>query len=292
MSLSADGLVATQHTPGSHTLVTGGSTMTEGCHYWEVELTASGDPSGSCACLLGVVRPGLDHLGSSHAGTSNAWYIAAVGGGLFGNGKAYADKQGRFEVGDRIGMLLDLDAGWLRFYRNGRRCGPGFEKGVTGPLVRGVEMVVRGSAVTALPAAEAPPGSGDADEPWAGAVVVAAVAPAPLAKPKPLVVKVAGAPAPVVAAVAALAKAEVTGASLQDRHQPEDAPALSQLETFTAFLQQLQFTPAQLAEYLPALAGAGYDLEGDLEDVTVEELVEEAGMKKPHAKRITKHFAR
>jgi hypothetical protein len=32
-------------------------------------------------------------------------------------------------TGDRIGVLLDLGAGWMRLYRNGKRCGPGFTAG-------------------------------------------------------------------------------------------------------------------------------------------------------------------
>jgi hypothetical protein len=70
-------------------------------------------------------------------------------------------------------VLLDLDAGWLRFYRNGERYGPGFTEGVTGPLVRAVEVrsqQVGGKAgtlaVTVLPDAEAPEGAGRADEPF------------------------------------------------------------------------------------------------------------------------------
>ena len=38
-------------------LVTGGVVMTEGRHYWEVELTWA----GLCSAMLGAVRPGLDH---------------------------------------------------------------------------------------------------------------------------------------------------------------------------------------------------------------------------------------
>jgi hypothetical protein len=55
-------------------------------------------------------------------------------------------------------------------------------------------------------------------------------------------------------------------------------------------LQQLKFTSAQIAEYLPALTEAGYDLVEDLAAVAIEELMEDAGMKKPHARRITSHF--
>ena len=63
-------------------------------------------------------------------------------------------------------MLLDLDAGWMRYYRNDKRCGPGFTKGVTGPLVCAAEFYYKGEKVTALPAAVAPEGAGAADEPW------------------------------------------------------------------------------------------------------------------------------
>jgi hypothetical protein len=56
-------------------------------------------------------------------------------------------------------------------------------------------------------------------------------------------------------------------------------------------LQQLQFTSAQIADYVPALTEAGYDLIEDLAAVTMEELMEDAGMKKPHARRITAHFS-
>jgi hypothetical protein len=45
-----------------------------------------------------------------------------------------------FATGDRIGVLLDLDAGWMCLYRNGKQCGPGYTEGVTGPLVRGVQL--------------------------------------------------------------------------------------------------------------------------------------------------------
>ena len=38
-------------------------------------------------------------------------------------------EEGMFAAGDRIGVLLDLDAGWMRFDRNGKRCGPGFTEG-------------------------------------------------------------------------------------------------------------------------------------------------------------------
>jgi hypothetical protein len=114
--------------------------------------------------MLGAVRPGLDH-DTRHWNTNDAYLIDAFSGSLYGNGKRNADRQGRFAKGDRVGVLLDLDAGWLRLYRNGKRCGPGFTEGVTGPLVRAAQVLNR-DTLTVLPGAVAPEGAGGADEPW------------------------------------------------------------------------------------------------------------------------------
>jgi hypothetical protein len=163
IALSGEGLVATKDDEGSAELVTGGSPMTEGRHYWEVELTAWSANANDA--FVGAVRPSLDH-GKGHHCTNDAYYIYAGSGSLFGNGKSNDDEQGKFAKGDRVGVLLDLDAGWLRIYRNGKRCGPGFTEGVTGPLVRAVQLWGHGVAVTALPGAVAPEGAEAADEPW------------------------------------------------------------------------------------------------------------------------------
>jgi hypothetical protein len=164
MALSEDGLVATKNTSTfDWQLVTGGSPMTEGRHYWEVEYTAA--DAARVMFMVGAVRPGLDH-DEYHAFTNDAYFIAGNNGALYGNGKEHADRQGQFATGDRIGVLLDLDAGWLRIYRNGKRCGPGYTEGVTGPLVRAAQLLYAGSKLTVLPGATAPEGAGGADEPW------------------------------------------------------------------------------------------------------------------------------
>ena len=111
--------------------------MTEGRHYWEVEITKWVGYN----CMIGAVRPGLDHDEAQH-NTNDAYFISAGNGGLWGNGKEHADEQGKFAEGDRVGVLLDLDAGWLRFYRNDKRCGPGFTEGVTGTLVRAAQATL------------------------------------------------------------------------------------------------------------------------------------------------------
>jgi hypothetical protein len=83
-------------------LVTGGSPMTQGRHYWEVGLTKG------FSSMIGAVRPGLGH-GEGHANINDVYFIFA------GNGSP--SSQGGFAEGDRVGMLLDLDAGWMRYYR-------------------------------------------------------------------------------------------------------------------------------------------------------------------------------
>jgi hypothetical protein len=69
------------------------------------------------------------------------------------------------------------------------------------------------------------------------------------------------------------------------------APAGGGGGELAGLLQLLKFTSLQIAEYLPALTEAGYDLVQDLEHVTAEELMQEVGMKKPHATRVTRHFS-
>jgi hypothetical protein len=163
MALSEDGLVATVTAYDEYQLVTGGEPMTEGRHYWEVEITKWEGSRHNC--MVGAVRPGLDH-DKEHFYTNDAYLIDAYDGGLYGNGKHDADDQGMFAEGDRVSVLLDLDAGWLRFYRNGKRCGPGYTEGVTGPLVRAAHLCRMGDTVAVLLGAVAPEGAGAADEPW------------------------------------------------------------------------------------------------------------------------------
>jgi hypothetical protein len=162
MALSEDGLVATKMGDRYH-LATGGSPMTEGRHFWEVEYTAT--DTAEIWVMVGAARPGLDH-NQMHFISNDAYFIGGGNGALYGNGKQFADPQGDFATGDRIGVLLDLDAGWMRIYRNGKRCGPGFTEGVTGPLVRAAQLLLKSDKVTVLPGAAAPEGAGDADEPW------------------------------------------------------------------------------------------------------------------------------
>jgi hypothetical protein len=148
--------------------------MTEGRHYWEVELASH---NASDWVVVGAVRPGQDCDDAADAPPSSAaiFMLRSNPDGhnahLFGNGKThYATGPGCdgdvshvdegeehvFQQGDRIGALLDLDAGWLRFYRNGARLRQEFTSGVTGPLLRCVQLHCEGAVLRALPGAEAP----------------------------------------------------------------------------------------------------------------------------------------
>ena len=71
----------------------------------------------------------------------------------------YTRKYNGCNKGDRMGILLDLDDGSLRFFRNGVEHGPGYPAGsVTGPVARATQMSVEGNAVRLLPDAVWPAG--------------------------------------------------------------------------------------------------------------------------------------
>jgi hypothetical protein len=88
------------------------------------------------------VRPGLSH--DKHHGNTNGAYLI----GLDGNGKSYPARQGIRggpPEGGRIGVLLDLDAGWMRFCRKGKLAG----------------AYRQGDRLAVLPGAVAPEGAGE-----------------------------------------------------------------------------------------------------------------------------------
>lgn len=153
--------------------------MTEGRHYWEVELTRN--PDYLPEVLFGAVRPGQDCDDTSGVPASSTAHFEIMCSldsvQLYGNGKAgsathpgsdgdvsHVDQgeEHGLKQGDRIGCLLDLDAGWLRFFRNGVRLRQEYASGVTGPLLRMAEVAGdwdgEGVALTALPGAETPAG--------------------------------------------------------------------------------------------------------------------------------------
>jgi hypothetical protein len=135
--------------------VTNGVELTEGRHYWEVEVLSE----GMYGLFVGVTRPNLDPVGDymgQHC--TDGWFIDIYGGALYGNGKYHDDVAGRYKQGDRVGVLLDLNNGSLLFFKSGVQYGPGYAAGsVTGPVVAAVEfgymdLAVRLHAEVAFPA--------------------------------------------------------------------------------------------------------------------------------------------
>jgi hypothetical protein len=154
--LSEGGAVATQTLKDEYSLTTTGIELTEGKHYWEVELLSQ-NVGGT---FIGISRPNLDPAGDYlKRECTNGWFINASFGALWGNGKQSDHGAGEYKQGDRVGMLLDLDNGSLRFFKNGVEHGPGFAAGsVTGPVVHAVQLYKEDSSVQLVPNAEVPAG--------------------------------------------------------------------------------------------------------------------------------------
>jgi hypothetical protein len=150
--LSEEGAVVMQTGNYRISLTTTGAELTEGKHYWEMELLS--EYVGS----IGISRPNLVPTGEYWTQEcTDGWFMDAYYGSLCGNGKYYGDAAGRYEQGDRVGVLLDLEDGSLRFFKNGVQHGPGYGAGsVTGPVVAAVQMNREGDSVRLLPNAQQP----------------------------------------------------------------------------------------------------------------------------------------
>jgi hypothetical protein len=111
--------------------------------------------------FIGISRPKLDPTGYYYlSGCTDGWFMYADSGSLYGNDKQGNDEAGGYTQGDRVGLLLDLDNGSLRFFKNGVQHGPGYAAGsVTGPVVPAAQMYLNNQSVRLLPNAKAPIGN-------------------------------------------------------------------------------------------------------------------------------------
>jgi hypothetical protein len=136
----------------NETLITSGIALTVGKHYWEVEIL-NDDSRDPYMTYIGVTRPNLDPNDDyAFADSTAGWFIWAYEGGLCGNGKCEDDAAGDIEEGDRVGVLLNLDEGSLRFFKDGVQHGPGYPAGsITGPVVCAVQLCASNSSVRLLP---------------------------------------------------------------------------------------------------------------------------------------------
>jgi hypothetical protein len=112
--------------------------------------------------FIGISRPNLDPTGKYlRRESTDGWFMDAHDGALCGNGKYGDNAAGAYlyKQGDRVGVLLDLGNGSLRFFKNGVQHGPGYAAGsVTGTVVAAVQMCKTDERVRLLPNAEAPAG--------------------------------------------------------------------------------------------------------------------------------------
>jgi hypothetical protein len=108
--------------------------------------------------MIGISRPNLDPTKDYWMrDCTDGWFMDAVYGALWGNGKEGDDGAGGFEQGDRVGVLLDLGDGSLRFFRNGAQHGSGYVAGsVAGPVVAAVQLFGHNHSVRLLPNAQQP----------------------------------------------------------------------------------------------------------------------------------------
>ena len=94
--------------------------------------------------LCGVVRDGVpcyerhwnhyQRVRHYFRSSTVGWFIYNYNGTLYGNGKHGDNAAGRIEPGQVLTMQVDMDAGTLKFWLDGKPHGPGYTSGVTGPL--------------------------------------------------------------------------------------------------------------------------------------------------------------
>ena len=104
------------------------------------------------AMFCGVVRDGAAcDKDYAHPESTEAWYMFSHNGTLWGNGKSYDDEAGLINDGQVLTMQVDLDAGTLKFWVDGKPHGPGFTSGVTGRLRWAASVYCKGSTVQIVP---------------------------------------------------------------------------------------------------------------------------------------------
>jgi hypothetical protein len=153
VEISVNSTVVT-HRSEQWSLVTTGIKLTQGRHFCEVKLL----DTNTSAIRFGVSKPNLKPNGAYWGRTCNdAWFMGCNSGSLYGNGKFNSDTAGGCKQCDRVGLLLDLDDGSLRFFKNGKQYGPGYPAGsVTGPVVIAVNMHYASQSVQLLTDAQRP----------------------------------------------------------------------------------------------------------------------------------------
>ena len=102
--------------------------------------------------MCGVAQDGVACDKAYHKKESTeAWYMDSQGGRLCGNGKYYDNSAGWIDEGQMLTMQVDLDAGTLKFWVDGKPHGPGWTSEVTGRLRWAISANFKGNAVQIVP---------------------------------------------------------------------------------------------------------------------------------------------
>lgn len=110
---------------GAHrTCRTLGAGWTKGVHYWSVRII---DRSANGYIMIGIVSSAFDVSVLQHVGeTSSGYAVYAHNGHKYHNGAAVGFISDLPKNGDVIGVLLDLDARTLTYFKNGILLGTAF----------------------------------------------------------------------------------------------------------------------------------------------------------------------
>ena len=134
----------------NHCMMTGPVMEGTGKHTISMKL-GEGD-ADDIDILCGVVRDGVAcNKPYANAGNNEAWYMSSGSGRLCGNGKRGDDEAGEINDGQVLTMQVDLDAGTLKFWVDGKPHGPGWTNGVTGRLRWDTSVFHKGNSVQIVP---------------------------------------------------------------------------------------------------------------------------------------------
>ena len=144
MTISAGGAVATkappqvEFSPAASKVV-----MKSGRHFAEFTVLST-----RAGIMFGVIRPNcIVESNNAYAVPGHCFYNTASGQSWrcsewhSSTGTRWEGKQHAREVGDRIGMLLDLDQGSMTVWKNGERMGVMVVEGLRGPFCWAVEVL-------------------------------------------------------------------------------------------------------------------------------------------------------
>ena len=154
-TVSEEGTLATQCTSSGSLLHTA-EAQTDGRYYREIEIVKKGrrPPIVGWTCNHNIKPTGQFYRFwlKNHA----SWFLDAANGGVFCHGQCEHHEGKRINEGDRVGILLDLDVGFIRFFKNGVEQGTGYSLGtVTGPMTLAMFLFEKGQ-VRLLPQAAWP----------------------------------------------------------------------------------------------------------------------------------------